>query len=183
MYCALCHDSVRQALIDRDRAWSREELDAKNNAERPPTFWAQVASLYNDWTFMPEIEAHPELHESFNEPIILRLEDMPGGEMTPQDARSRFADCRGKLIQVRRCTVDVFYQLPNNVADVFFLPYFYFFVKHRSSPIGNSAATGSGREAEKTKALGILTQTNLTSKTAITEHHSSVKASATSHTT
>ena len=108
-YCVLCHDTVRQALIDRDRAWSREELDARNNAERPPTFWAVAAALYNDPAFNPRLEARPDLHSSFSEAIELPLEEMPGGQMTAQDARSWFADCRGKLIQVRfLCTVDVF---------------------------------------------------------------------------
>ena len=106
-YCCLTHDDVRDALKNRDRAWSREELDARNNSDRPKTYWEQLSDLYNDEMYVPSTESMPELHPAFNESMELPFSEMPGGRMTAHDAKNRFADCRGKLIQVRQSTVRI----------------------------------------------------------------------------
>ena len=62
--------------------------------------WKMVADLFNDPKNVYWTEALPELHSAFAEPIELRFEDMPG-PITAEQAKNRFSDGRGCLIQVR----------------------------------------------------------------------------------
>lgn len=100
LYLCMCDDKAREALLRKDDILDREALDARNNQYRPPTFYEVVAELYNDRDTPYVTESLPDLHQNFADVLILDLEDMPGGEITADEVKRRFADCRAKLIKV-----------------------------------------------------------------------------------
>ena len=85
---------------------SREELDARNNEERPETFEEVVAKLYNDPENIYYTELLPDLHFVYAEVIELDFNDMPGGKISAEDVKKKIAECRAKLIQVRDVRVE-----------------------------------------------------------------------------
>ena len=64
--------------------------------------WEVVAQNFNDLKFVVYSESLPDLHSAFADVMELKFEDMPGGAITPEEAKKKFGDCRAKLIQV--CT-------------------------------------------------------------------------------
>ena len=79
---------------------TRAQLDARNNEDRPATVWEIVAQNFNDERFVVYTESHPDLHSTFADVMELKFKDMPGGAITPEDAKKKFGDARAKLIQV-----------------------------------------------------------------------------------
>ena len=100
LYLAMGSDEARSQLQDKDETLLREELDARNSDARPPSFYAVVAKKYNNPDWVPTTEALPDLHHDFNDPVELHFHDMPGGEITPEEVKTRFGDARAKLIQI-----------------------------------------------------------------------------------
>ncbi|CAB9524385.1 unknown protein [Seminavis robusta] len=100
LYCAMIHDEAREALLADAAAWTREELDARNHEERPETYPEVVARLYNDESVVFTTEALPELHESYAEPITLKFSEMPGGELSAEEAKTRIGDARARVISI-----------------------------------------------------------------------------------
>ena len=100
LYMCMCDDSARTALLTKDDALSREGLDARRSVVRPKTYFEIVAELYNneDKTFVTDVL--PDLHQNFADPIVLEKEDMPGGDVSAEEVKRRFADARAKLIKV-----------------------------------------------------------------------------------
>jgi len=78
----------------------RAALDARNNEKRPDDVWTIATKLYNNAELTFETPVLTDLHEDFSEPIELRFEDMPGGAISPEVTKSRFADARALLITV-----------------------------------------------------------------------------------
>jgi len=83
----MCDDRARDALISKDDGWERKELDARNHENRPKTWYEVIADLYNDPDNVYYTDVLPELRPRFAESIELRFEDMPGGEITAEQAR------------------------------------------------------------------------------------------------
>ncbi|CAB9530620.1 unknown protein [Seminavis robusta] len=100
LYMAMCHDAAREALMMDGQVMNREELDARNSDERPPSYAQVVAGIYNDATWTPVTEALPELHSLFEEPISLPFNEMPGGEVSQEEVKTRIADSRARLISI-----------------------------------------------------------------------------------
>jgi hypothetical protein len=100
LYLSICHDSARQALLRKDDVLNRAALDARNSEQRPKTVWEVAAGVYNDPKVVFTTASLPMLHHSFSESLELRFEDMPGGEITPEEVKQRFADARAKVIDV-----------------------------------------------------------------------------------
>ncbi|CAB9513659.1 unknown protein [Seminavis robusta] len=98
--CCLVHDKVKSALMMKDATLLRDELDARNNQERPKLWNELAAEVYNDNTVVFYTEALPELHMFFAEPIELKFEEMPGGAVTPEEVKTRWGDCRARLIAI-----------------------------------------------------------------------------------
>ena len=112
LYMCFCRDEARAALLAKDDSLDRPALDARNNDARPLNFYDTVAELFNDPDLTLTTEALPDLHTAFKDPISLRFADMPGGAITGEEVKRRFADARAKLIQVidrsiNSCTLDV----------------------------------------------------------------------------
>jgi hypothetical protein len=99
MYHSMFHDDVRPALLRMNNTLARPELDARNSAARPETFFEAVARIYNDEDIVFETDVLPDLHYTFAYSIHLYLEDMPG-ELTAEECKKRFADARAKLIKI-----------------------------------------------------------------------------------
>ena len=94
----------------------RDELDARRSDDRPETFKETVARLYNDADLHLETEALPDLHVSFNDPIVLSFDCMPGGAISAETIRARMSKARAKLLQVRSITY-----LSNSIAGLLLL--------------------------------------------------------------
>ena len=99
MYLCMLHESAIEALLRKDDCMDRETLDARNNQNRPLNWYEIVAKLWNDRSLVLTTEALPDLHSSFAFEIELKREDMPDGDITGDDVKSRFADCRAMLIK------------------------------------------------------------------------------------
>jgi len=98
--CCMCDDRARDALLSKDNGWAQQELDARNHEDRPKTWFEVVADLHNDPENIYFTEVLPELSSRFVEPIELQFQDMPGGEITPEQVRGRYADSRCQLIPI-----------------------------------------------------------------------------------
>ena len=81
-YHSMTRDNAIVALSESLKVLSRAELDARNNKERPATFWEIVAQNFNDKQFVVYSESYPELHSTFADVMKLKFEDMPGGAIT-----------------------------------------------------------------------------------------------------
>jgi len=99
MHLCMVHESAIPELLKKDGVMDRPTLDARNNENRPLNWHETVAKLWNDPTLVLTTEALPDLHDSFACEIELKHEDMPGGNITADDVKSRFADCRAMLIK------------------------------------------------------------------------------------
>jgi hypothetical protein len=97
-HAALC-DEAKVKLREADSVMTRQELDARNSASRPSTYYEKVAELYNS-DVIYVTESLPELHSTFAESAVLAFEDMPGGEITADEAKARLGDARAKMITV-----------------------------------------------------------------------------------
>jgi hypothetical protein len=98
-YHCVTDDEVKVLLRTNERTLTREELDARNSSERPPTCWEKIAELYNSDKCYISC-ALPDLHSSFGEPKVLLFDDMPGGPITAEDAKTRLSDARAKMISI-----------------------------------------------------------------------------------
>jgi hypothetical protein len=97
-HAALC-DEAKVKLRQADTVMTRQELDARNSAVRPSTYYEKVAELYNsDAIYITE--SLPDLHSTFADSTVLAFEDMPGGEITADEAKARLGDARAKMITV-----------------------------------------------------------------------------------
>jgi hypothetical protein len=99
LYHAATSDEARELLAKNDQVMTREELDARNSDARPPTYFEKVAELYNSDTLYIS-SALPELHSTFADSIILAFDEMPGGAITADDAKTRLGEARAKMISV-----------------------------------------------------------------------------------
>ena len=101
LYFCICHPRARIALVNSRKVLDRPELDAgQDHDDAPETFEEALADVYNDSTITFSTERLPNLHDDFRESIELKLEDMPGGQLTPDEAGRRYAQARGMLIKV-----------------------------------------------------------------------------------
>jgi hypothetical protein len=99
LYCCAIDDAVRPFMVVKDNCLEHDELDARNHEERPPTWHEKIAEMYNSSkTYVTFVL--PALHDDFAEARTLRFENMPGGPMTAEDAKTRLADARAKLIAI-----------------------------------------------------------------------------------
>jgi len=97
-HCIFCDDN-RDLLATMNKVMDRDELDARNSAERPETLFEAVARMFNDDEIVFVTSALPDLHYAFASTIVLDFEDMPG-KVTPEECKKRFADSRAKLIKI-----------------------------------------------------------------------------------
>jgi hypothetical protein len=74
-------------------------LDARNSDARPPTYYEKVAELYNS-DIMYVSCALPELHSTFADSMVLSFDEMPGGAITADEAKTRLGEARAKMISV-----------------------------------------------------------------------------------
>ena len=100
LYHCICHDRARQAIVKKDNVLERPELDARNNENRPKTFEEVVTELYNDNSVIFHSKVLPGISHEFATSIELKFDEMPGGQITPEEVKSRFADARAKMISV-----------------------------------------------------------------------------------
>jgi hypothetical protein len=99
LYCCAIDDEARPFLLVKDDCMERDELDGRNHEERPPTWHEKIVELYNsDKVYVTDVLS--DLHEDFTFQRTLRIADMPGCPITMQDAKSRLADARAKLIVI-----------------------------------------------------------------------------------
>lgn len=98
LHCCMTDDRAREALLVKDDGWDHSELDARNHEDRPKTWCEVVAELCNDLVNVHWTEMLPELHEKFCVSIELKFEDMPGGEISADQVKSRCADSRALFI-------------------------------------------------------------------------------------
>ena len=94
-------DESRTALLNHDKCMERDELDARNNGERPETYPEVVCRLYNDTLKTITSEILPELHADFAEQMILCCDDLAGGELTVEECKKKIGDLKAKTTQVR----------------------------------------------------------------------------------
>jgi hypothetical protein len=99
LYHCTVDDEVIVLLRNKENVLTREELDARNSAERPQTYYQKVADLYNS-NKVYITDCLPDLHSMFADPIELRFDDMPGGALTADDVKARLGDARAKMIMV-----------------------------------------------------------------------------------
>jgi hypothetical protein len=87
-------------LCGTKTVFEHDELDARNSDNRPETYEAVVARLYNDPDLDFYTESLPGLHDSFARPICLDYTLMPGGDISAEDVKKKVGDARAKLMQV-----------------------------------------------------------------------------------
>ena len=99
LYCCLYDDRTRPYFNSKDDVMNRQELDARNNNERPLTLYEFIAELFNDPDNTYTIEAKPDLHPTFAEPITVGYDLMPR-DIDADEAKKRLADARAKLMRI-----------------------------------------------------------------------------------
>jgi hypothetical protein len=99
LYHAATSDEARVLLARNDQVMSREELDARNSDARPPTYYEKVAELYNSEVIYIS-SALPDLHSTFADSMVLAFDEMPGGAITADEAKTRLGEARAKMISV-----------------------------------------------------------------------------------
>ncbi|CAB9527321.1 expressed unknown protein [Seminavis robusta] len=99
LFECMLSDEIRPLFLEMQRIGDRDELDARNSADRPETVFEACARLFND----PEKEVFsqclPDLHFAFAEVLDCSLEKMPG-LVTPDEVKRPWGDCRAKLIKM-----------------------------------------------------------------------------------
>jgi hypothetical protein len=95
-HCAM-DDDARPYMLNKDDCMTRLELDGRNSEERPPTWFMKIAELYNS-NRVYVTAALPELDGVFTVPITLKFEEMAGGPITADIAKTRMDDARAKCI-------------------------------------------------------------------------------------
>jgi hypothetical protein len=99
-YSILCRDEIRTALLSKDDTLPRQEMEARNHDDRPLDFYELIAKFYNDDSVVITTIILPDLWYTWAYSHDLYFHDMPGGEITAEDAKKRLSDCRAKLIYV-----------------------------------------------------------------------------------
>ncbi|CAB9519921.1 hypothetical protein SEMRO_1058_G236420.1 [Seminavis robusta] len=92
-------DSIRGQFLEMHRLGERDELDARNSADRPETVYESCARLYNDKEHDVFSRCLPDLHFTFAEVLDCSFEHMPGA-ITSDEVKRRWGDCRAKLIKI-----------------------------------------------------------------------------------
>mmetsp|Transcript_7375 Transcript_7375/g.11213 ORF Transcript_7375/g.11213 Transcript_7375/m.11213 type:complete len:312 (+) Transcript_7375:146-1081(+) len=98
LFHAAIEDDIIETFCRRNEVIQREELDARNSANRPLIFNEAAAIKFNTESFSPTSLLLPNLHEDFAQPIDLALP--PGVQITPDQVQKRFTDVRAKSIFV-----------------------------------------------------------------------------------
>ena len=93
----LIDDSVIEAYRASQVPLSRQELDARNSPERPPTVHEAIAEKFNDEDWKPWSQVYQTLHIDFAQQIWLLKGDM---EMTSEKSKYIMADMRPCLTQM-----------------------------------------------------------------------------------
>ena len=101
MYLCMTEDAAKTALMQGAKSTKKDELDARNSGLGPSSFEEVVATLYNDRNLNLSTEALPDVDSMFAEPIDLPFASMPGGAITAEIVKTKLADARAKLVQVR----------------------------------------------------------------------------------
>ena len=101
LYHVLIDDTVKDAYFHRNDVMTRQELDARRSADRPPTFYEKAAALYNSATFNPTTACLPDLHSDFGRAIPLLASEAPI-PVSPDKIRAQLADARAKLTIVSK---------------------------------------------------------------------------------
>ena len=65
LWHCLTHDMSKVVFNKTQDVLNREELDGRNNYERPKTYWEVVSGLFNDVSFEPTSYLLSDLHHSF----------------------------------------------------------------------------------------------------------------------
>lgn len=94
----LCDERVRPYFNAKDNALDREELDARNHEDRPPTLFQAIADLMNDPEVVFELPAKPELHHLFSAPLQIGADVSPG-KVTAEDVKRRLSESRARLLK------------------------------------------------------------------------------------
>lgn len=98
LHCCLCDERVRPHFNAKDDALDREERDARNHENQPPTLFQAIADLMNDERVTFELPPKPELHHLFSAPLRTEAGVLPG-EATAEDAKHRLSECRARLLK------------------------------------------------------------------------------------
>lgn len=99
VYHCIVDDRVKPLYLRRNEVLSRQALDARNNAGRPPTWTEAVAELYNDDTFEPHTLSLPDLHPDFADSKVLFYADM-SCHITAEQVKTRLANCRAQVTKM-----------------------------------------------------------------------------------
>ncbi|CAB9522223.1 hypothetical protein SEMRO_1279_G258880.1 [Seminavis robusta] len=92
-------DTIRPIFLEMHRMGERDELDARNSADRPETIFEACARLFNDKNKKVFSRCLPDLHFTFAEALDCSFEHMPG-PVTADEVKRRWGDSRAKLIKI-----------------------------------------------------------------------------------
>ncbi|CAB9501696.1 hypothetical protein SEMRO_115_G056890.1 [Seminavis robusta] len=93
-------DEIRPLFLEMQRVGDRDELDARNSANRPErTVFEACARLFNDAHKDVFSQCLPDLHTTFADVLDCCFENMPG-PVTADEVKRRWGDCRAKLIKI-----------------------------------------------------------------------------------
>ena len=100
LYHCMVHDLAKIALASLGKVLNKNELQNRNDEERPHDYYEVVCELYNDESIIFVSNAMPSLHASFNDPLILRFFEMPGGKLSAEDVKRKVTESKARTLQV-----------------------------------------------------------------------------------
>ncbi|KAL3935163.1 MAG: hypothetical protein SGARI_003087, partial [Bacillariaceae sp.] len=159
LYHCMVSDDAKEALANLGKVLNKNELQNRNDEERPRDYYEVIRDEYNDEGNVIVSEAMPSLHVLFIEPITLRFSQMPGGELSTEDVKRKVTEAKARTLQVS----DTASVTRKDVASCSFSTFAAYeartsFYTQRSLPNGSPAVTDldSGLSRMHHSATGLL---------------------------
>lgn len=93
----LFEEEVRSLYEESQAVLSREELDARNSADRKETYEEALTEVFNSKNFIPYSSKLGHLHSAFSTSFPLPLNDL---KMSPEKVKDIMMGVKGKLIDL-----------------------------------------------------------------------------------
>lgn len=102
LYHCMVSDKAKEALASHGRVLNKNELQNRNDEERPKDYYEVIRDVFNDESIVFISEALPALHVSFADPLMLKFSEMPGGELSTEDVKRKVTEAKARTLQVSK---------------------------------------------------------------------------------
>ena len=100
LFEAMVSDRCRERYLQSGKWGDRREIDGRNSDQKPPEWYDEVASVYNDPNFEPITTAYPELHEDFKDCILLSRDEHHIPQADGAKIKAQLMTVRGQMMKL-----------------------------------------------------------------------------------